>query len=339
MSTAAKRVGVIGVGHQSVEDHLPALAASARTELVALCDINEGSGRPIADEYGVPFYSTVESMLKHEQLDFVVVAVPHVVHREVTEAAIRAGVHVLKEKPFAVSRSDAEYLKKLADQHDIQVMTTLQRRFNPTYTSYFQLAEQIGTPFAVDIQYTLGVERPDEGWRGQRSTAGGGCLIDMGYHMLDLLIWYLGLPDRLAATISSQAIPDHAYDAEDTANVLMTWDSGLHGTMRISRAMPPKTERFRLFATEGTIEIERGVIRRFRKDGELLEELRRTGAWSPAAVSQVEYFCDVIDGEAINHGGPEYHLQHTTFIDAAYRAALTGNVVDLKEVQTDAHHH
>lgn len=330
MTGSVKRVGVVGVGHQATEDHLPAVEACPRTELRAVCDIDAATGSPVAARYGVPFYESVDVMLHDEDLDFVVVTVPHGVHRDVTERAIRAGVHVLKEKPFAVSAADARHLQQLADAHGIQVMTTLQRRFNPTYTSFFQLADQIGTPFAVDVQYTLGVERPDEGWRGQRAIAGGGCLIDMGYHMLDLLIWYLGLPDRLAATISSRAIPGQEYDAEDTANVLMTWDSGLHGTMRISRAMPPKTERFRLVGTDGTIEIERGVIRRFRRDGELLEELRRLGAWAPAAVSQLEFFCDVVDGRAENHGSPGYHLQHTTFIDAAYRAAATGHVVDIK---------
>lgn len=334
MNTQPKRVGVIGVGRQAVEDHLPAITASTRTELCAVCD-SDDAGQDIASEYGVPFYGSVSEMLEAVDLDFVVVVVPHGVHREVTEAAVRAGVHVLKEKPFAVSESDAESLRKLAADHDVQIMTTLQRRFNPTYNSFFQLASQIGEPFSVDIQYTLAVDRPDEGWRGRRSIAGGGCLIDMGYHMLDLLIWYIGLPNKLAATVSSKAVPGEHYDAEDTANVLMIWDSGLHGTMRVSRAMPPKTEKFRLVATNGTIEIERGVIRRFHRDGELLEELRRTGAWAPAAVSQMEHFCDVIDGTAKNHGSPTIHLQHTAFIDAAYASAATGKVVELTNGRFD----
>ncbi len=325
-----RRVAVIGVGRQAREDHLPAIVASARTELVGVCDPNEELGAATATKYGTPYFEDHRALLDTAP-DFVVVVAPHEAHRSITEEAIRRRVHVLKEKPFAVSMSDARALLVLADAHHVEVMTTLQRRFNPTYTSFFQLVKHIGTPFSVDIQYTLGVDRPDLGWRGHRSSAGGGCLIDMGYHMLDLVIWYLGCPDRVCATVSTRAVPDSDYDAEDTANVLMTWASGLHGTMRVSRAIPPKTERFRLVGDRGAIEIERGVIRRFDRDGELLEELRRLGGWAPAAVSQLEHFCDVIDGTAPNVGSPGYHLQHVAFIDVAYRSARTGEAVVIDE--------
>lgn len=240
------KVGVVGLGGQAMGDHLPAIEQSDKVELVGVCDSDPSIAERCAAKFNVPGHTDHQDLLATPGLDFIVVTVPHSAHREVVESAIRAGVHVLKEKPFAISYDDAMYLAQLSEERNVQVTTTLQRRFSPTYRGFFELAAQIGEPFAIDVQYTLNIDRPDIGWRGQRALAGGGCLIDMGYHMLDLLLWYVGQPDRVAASISTNAVPDRDYDAEDTANVLMTWESGLHGTMRISRSMPPKTERIRI---------------------------------------------------------------------------------------------
>ncbi|MGH8933230.1 MAG: Gfo/Idh/MocA family protein [Egibacteraceae bacterium] len=92
---------------------------------------------------------------------------------------------------------------------------TLQRRFNPIYTTFCQLYDQIGRPFVLDAEYTVYTDDPASGWRGDVSLAGGGCIIDMGYHMIDMLLWYFGLPDRVLAGFSAAARPDLDYDAED----------------------------------------------------------------------------------------------------------------------------
>jgi predicted dehydrogenase len=73
--------------------------------------------------------------------------------------------------------------------------------FDPErHTAFRQMADQIGTPFFVDAQYILAVDDPAAGWRGRSDLAGGGCLVDMGYHVIDLLLWYFGLPDRILLT-------------------------------------------------------------------------------------------------------------------------------------------
>ena len=141
-------------------------------------------------------------------------------------------------------------------------MVTLQRRFNPIYTSFLQLADRIGTPFVVDAAYTLHTPDPSDGWRGEVATAGGGCVIDMGYHLVDMLIWYFGLPDRVYADLSTTARPDRRYDAEDTAVIQFGYDSGLYGSLLLSRFIGPKTERIRVVGSRGIVDLERGRLRR-----------------------------------------------------------------------------
>ncbi|MGX1776783.1 Gfo/Idh/MocA family protein [Nocardia brasiliensis] len=273
------RAGVVGLGHQAVDDHLPGLLASSTAELVAVCDENPGIVVEQKQRYQVSGYTDFREMLNAEQLDFVIVCVPHDVGRGVIEAAAEHGVHVLKEKPFATSLVEAIELADLCEQSGVQLMVTLQRRFNPIYSSFIQLADQIGTPFLVDARYTVHVEDPSEGWRGVTAKAGGGCVIDMGYHLIDLLLWYFGLPDSITADLSISARPDRSYDAEDTALVHFSYDTGLYGSLLLSRFVGPKAEEIRLIGSDGIVHLERGCIRRLTNSGEVIESLRREQAW------------------------------------------------------------
>lgn len=330
--TRRYRAAVVGLGKRACEDHLPGFQRSRLAELVAVCDPDEAKLARLAAEAGVTGYSSHVDLLEREQLDFVVVAAPHAAHAAIVEDAARASVHVLKEKPFATSCAEAKRLAELARSEGIEVMTTLQRRFNPIYTSYFQLADQIGEPFFVDARYTMYVQAPHQGWRGSALHAGGGCLIDMGYHLIDLLIWFFGLPVSVAAVTSCKAVDGTPYDAEDTANVLLRWEGGLHGKALVSRFIGPATERLSVVGTDGAVELERGSIRRLEGDGEVSEHLTRERAWGAAAGTQIDYFCRVLAGERPNLGAPGYHLQHAAVIEACYRSAHASVFVDPRQV-------
>jgi predicted dehydrogenase len=271
-------------------------------------------------------------MFKAEHLDLVVVSVPHHVGRTIIEAAAEHHIHVLKEKPFATSMDEAKELAAICEQADVQLMVTLQRRFNPIYTSFLQLADQIGTPFVVDAQYTLHVPDPSEGWRGKTAKAGGGCIIDMGYHLIDMILWYFGQPDRVLADLSVSARPDRDYDAEDTALIHFAYDSGLYGSLLISRFIGPKSEEIRLVGSKGIVHLERGRVRRLTNDGEVVESLSREQAWPSAAACQVDYFCRVIDGMRPNASGPAENLAHMSFIAACYESARTHAYVNPREL-------
>ena len=326
------RAGVVGLGKQALEDHIPGLAASDGAKLVAICDKNPDIVREQQYQQRVPGYTDFREMFKAENLDLVVVSVPHHVGRTVIETAAEHNVNVLKEKPFATSMDEACALVEICEQAGIQLMVTLQRRFNPIYTSFIQLADQIGTPFVVDAQYTLHIPDPSEGWRGKAAKAGGGCIIDMGYHLIDMILWYFGRPDRILADISASARPDRDYDAEDTALIHFAYDSGLYGSLLISRFIGPKSEQIRLVGSKGIVHLERGQVRRLTNDGEVTEALSRQHAWPSAAACQVDYFCRVIDGMRPNASGPKENLAHMSFIAACYESARTHTYISPKEL-------
>ncbi|MCR6484024.1 Gfo/Idh/MocA family oxidoreductase [Amycolatopsis sp. OK19-0408] len=326
------RAGVVGLGKQATEDHLPGLLAADDAELVAVCDENADVVREQESQLEVSGYGDIQAMLSSEQLDFVVVCVPHSAGRKVIEMAAERGVHILKEKPFATSLTEAQALTALCERSEVELMVTLQRRFNPIYTSFTQLADQIGTPIVVDAAYTLHVDDPSDGWRGQNEVAGGGCIIDMGYHLVDLLLWYFGLPDRILADTSANARPDRSYDAEDTALIHFSYDSGLYGSLLLSRFIGPKSEKIQLVGSRGIVRLERGRIQRMTNDGKMVESLAREQAWPSAATSQINHFCHVIRGDRLNLSSPRDNIAHLAFIAACYESAGAGRHVNPKEL-------
>lgn len=330
-SRARLRCGVVGLGRQARQDHIPAVATSEFADLVAFCDIDDQITHEIAGQYGVTGYRSYQEMISAESLDFVVVAVPHHAGGDVITVAAEHGVHILKEKPFAISLAEARKLQVLCADAGIELMVTMQRRFNPIYTTFHQLYDQIGEPFLIDARYTMQVD-PAAGWRGQSRLAGGGCIIDMGYHMIDMLLWYFGLPRRVLAQCSAAARPDLDYDAEDTACISFEYESGLFGSALLSRCISPKTELIRVMGTRGTVELERGRIQRVRPDGQIAESLSREQSWPSAATVQVDHFCRVIRGERPNLAAPESHLAHAAFIEAAYESAEQRCFVNPKEL-------
>lgn len=306
------RVGIVGLGARA-EKVLPEALRDVDLALRAVCDVDPGRYNSWD---GVPAFSDYEEMLEKVDLDFIIVMTPHDSHLPVVRAAARHGVHVLKEKPFARSLDEALELRAICDGAGIHLMTVLPRRFNRNYVLFHEWRDRVGQPFFVDLRYTKFVEHPGTGWRGKRSLAGGGCLVDMGYHMVDLLLWNLAVPDTIHASMSAAAAPNVDYDAEDTALVAFTHPGGLHGSLTVSRFMPDD-ERVRLVGSEGILEATPEGVRFLGSDGELVESRALCGERSPTA-QQLDYFSGVIRGEQPNFASPTEHLVHARFVEACY---------------------
>ncbi|MEU1375526.1 Gfo/Idh/MocA family oxidoreductase [Streptomyces triculaminicus] len=321
--TVRKRAAMVGLGGQATGDHLPGLARCHHAELAAVCDVDAGRVVAVANAHHVPGFTDVEQLLQQVRPDFVIVAVPHHAGHQVVAACAKAGVHVMKEKPFATDPHEAADLAALCDKAGIELMVTVQRRFHPVYPAALGLLDQIGPPYLVEGRYTFHCPDPAAGWRGRAKLAGGGCLADMGYHLIDLLLWYLGLPDRILATISAAAVPGAEYDAEDTALVHLAYDSGLYGSLLVSRSAGPKTERLAITGPHGTLAIERGVVRLTDPGGQVVESLVREPAWPCPPARLIDRFCRVLDGAAANPSGPAEHLPHAAFLAAAYASTAT----------------
>lgn len=322
------KVAIIGLGHQAIEDHIPGILSSDLAELRAVCDSDKEKVAILSEKLKVKGYTDHVALFANEKLDFVIIVTPHDTHAKIaTDAAIK-GVHVLKEKPFAQNLTEALNLESLFNTKNINLSITLQRRFNPIYTTFFQLLDQIGKPLFMEMKYALFIKNPHEGWRGKRDLSGGGCILDMGYHMIDMLLWYFGLPQKVYADFSSVFIDGHDSDVEDNAVINFGYANGFHGSLILSRYHSPKTEYIKVIGSKGSIIIERGKIIRFREDGEIAESLIRENSWPTAASNQIDYFCKVILGQKENLSNPKKHLEHMSFIEACYLSKIEGRFIN-----------
>ncbi|MDO8498731.1 MAG: Gfo/Idh/MocA family oxidoreductase [bacterium] len=326
------RAAIIGLGKQSTEDHLPGIINSQFAELVAVCDINTNLVSRVASQYKVKGYDSCQELLKKERIDFAIVAVPHDAYADIIPTLVKHKVHILKEKPFARNLREAIKFAKLIKNADLECMVTLQRRFNPIFNSFLQLKDQIGDLYFVDCRVTMFLEEPQSGWRGLSKTAGGGVILDLGYHMIDLIIWYFGLPDYIHAQFNVNNKNKKCHNVEDMAALLFCYKSGFHGSLFISSHCPPKEQNIKLLGSRGLIQLERGSISRMSCCGEVMEKLTRENAWPAASTEQIDYFCRILNRERENYGGPEYHMKHMAFIEAAYRSQKQGSYISPKDL-------
>lgn len=214
----------------------------------------------------------------------------------------------------------------------------LQRRFNPIFQAFPQMRRQIGKIFSIEGRYTMNVLNLSEGWRASFAHAGGGALIDMGYHFIDLLVWYMGMPQSVTARISRGNRLGQEYDVEDTVNLLFDYHipESYHektvGNFLISRVYPIKSEVLTVYGTKGVVEVQRGQIRRLNLHGNEEEVLSRKEGWPSAMIDQLDHFGRaIIDGERRSWHDYEEHLKHIAIIEAAYesdRSASSCNPAD-----------
>jgi len=243
-------------------------------------------------------------------------------------------VHILKEKPLATSLEEAREIDDIVTKAKIHLMLALHRRFHPLYHAYRQLVAKIGRAYAFNYIHTLNLQRLDQGWRATHAQAGGGCLLDMGYHTIDMIVQFFGLPKTVHANMSYGSRESQCYDVEDTCQLSLRYEkpesrATLIGDVFISRAYPEKLERLVVLGTKGVIRIDRSSIARLDLSGATIEELKLSGGWRAAHIDQLNTFVATLrDGRPAEYGYRQ-HYQHLEIIEKAYESNRTGKVKEI----------
>ncbi len=190
------KVGIIGCGGIANGKHLPSLKAINRVDLVAFCDLIEEKAIKAAKEYGTPdakVYTDYQELLKDESIDVVHVLTPNRMHAQISIDALHAGKHVMCEKPMAKTAEDARRMVAAAKESGKKLTIGYQHRHKPE-TQY--LKQVIDSGELGDIYYAkaLAIRRrgtPNWGVFLNEYEQGGGPLIDIGTHALDLTLWMM----------------------------------------------------------------------------------------------------------------------------------------------------
>ena len=230
------RVGVIGLGMG--RGHVRRFRKHPRTDVVAVADKDEARLTERADELGVAGrYTDGAELIAREKPDIVCVATPNCLHKPLTIQALEAGCHVLCEKPMAMNADEARAMIAAARKADRRLMINFSFRFNP---ASWAMKREVESGAIGDIYFARTVWLRRRGmprfgsWFGQKALSGGGPLIDLGVHRLDLALWLMGYPkptwvmgsayNRVATEIARAE--GKAYDVEDMAVALIRFENG-----------------------------------------------------------------------------------------------------------------
>jgi len=246
------RVGVVGLGMGKY--HIEKYLVDQDCEITAVCDPNTSLLKERAQEFGVENrFTDAAQMFASGMCDVVSIATPNKLHAPLTIAALDAGLHVLCEKPMAMNAAEAESMVAAAERNDKKLAIHFNHRMNP---SVHRMAEMRKSGELGEVYYARTVWHRQKGIPGRESflskqNAGGGCMIDLGVHMLDQTLFVLGYPKIRA--VSAEVFtrfhqtdhPDLKMDVEDFAAAKIRFESGASLAMEISWAshhdMPQQT--------------------------------------------------------------------------------------------------
>lgn len=255
------RVGLLGVGSVAQVAHLPAYNRLRNVRLVALCDSEPRKLRALRQRTEVEHaVSSIDELLAIDEVDAVDVCLPTHLHADAVVRCLEAGRHVLCEKPLARSPAEVDAVVAASRDAGRVVLVGMNHRFRDDSILLKEVIEEgsLGTPFHVRAGWHQRRERvrPDS-WHHQRSKAGGGVMMDLGIHQLDLALWLTGYPPVERASAAFHAhVPE--IDVEDTAVVQVRCAGGLTIALDVSWRFITDADRryLEVHGTEGSATLD-----------------------------------------------------------------------------------
>jgi predicted dehydrogenase len=255
----ALRVGLVGAGNIATH-HVPAYVEHPdELALVAVCDLDESRAADRAREAGgAAVFVDPSRMLAEADVDAVDLCTSPDTHLELALAAIEAGKHVLVEKPFATSLADCRTLVDVADAAGVTIMVAQNQRFLPAYRIAKAVIDggELGAIRSVrfDSMQCWPTLLPPNHWQYDAARAGGGVVISVGIHRIDLMRYLVGEVTRVSAVCRTTR-PEFRNGAEDYASATLEFANGALGEMfaTASAFRLPWSESFMIFGDEGTM--------------------------------------------------------------------------------------
>lgn len=350
--SAPIRVGVVGMGIGQM--HIANYLKTPNCRLAALCDADAGRVAEVAREHGVKrTFTDAEEMFRSGEIDAVSICTPNAFHAPMSIAALDAGLHVLCEKPMAMSTAEAQRMIDAADKAGKVLSIHFNHRMSP-YVHAMKNYVESGDLGEIYFARTIWHRRrgiPARPGFVSKEKAGGGAMIDLGVHQLDQALFVMGHPTVKSLTaqiytkFAEADVPHMEMDVDDFSVAFIRFDNGATLEMEISWASHHDTDENRLLQLYGT----EGGARRYlvnyaggpqdltiyrRRHGALTEE----HVTSPPESTNVQ--ADFI--ESIRTGKePLCTAQHglvtMQILDALYESSRTGREVVFDEMFSGGH--
>jgi len=251
------KFAIVGCGRiaQRHAEHIHKLG-----ELTAVCDIKEEAARTLSEKYGCCLYLDIDQLLKNEpNLDVVSICTPNYRHAEHSIKSLKAGKHVLCEKPMALSVADCENMIYAAEQAHRRLFIVKQNRYNPPVAELKKVIEanQLGKIFYVQLNCFWNRNEDyykQSDWKGQLEKDGG-TLFTQFSHFIDLLVWLFGDFKNMKVLLRNYLHPDIEF--EDSGAILIEFFNGAIGTVNytVNSFQKNMEGSITVFGSKGTVKI------------------------------------------------------------------------------------
>lgn len=344
---SAAIVGTGFAGHL----HAESLLATGRAEIIAAVSRREASRVAFTDRWGGRSYDDVAQMLEAERPQVVVVALPNRFHAEVAISAAEHGAHVICEKPIAMSLQEADAMIAACRQAGVQLLYGEELLFAPKYRKVKQLIDGGSLGSIFSISHHERHDGPHSSWFFEPTSAGGGALLDMACHGVELCRWLKGRLPVTAVFASVGTFRHTGSLVDDHAVVNLRFADGAIATVQGSWAAPGGIdERLEVIGSDGSVvaDLARGSAMLVHSEsgvGYAAEKAAAGPGWAHVAYEeawhwgwpqQLAHFVDCIEGRVAPDVTGEDGRATLEIVHAAYESARRGAEVQLPFESTAA---
>ncbi|MHC4597037.1 MAG: Gfo/Idh/MocA family protein [Planctomycetota bacterium] len=339
--------GVIGSGGIARRRTIPeGILKADNAELSVVFDINTQANAEVAKESGAKEAASIDALLDAD-IDAVYIATPAGLHSGQVQTCAKAGKHILCEKPLGMTVAEAEAMIETCRQKAVKLGCALMMRFVAQHAEALKLIREgrLGKPTYARAQLSCWYPPIEGAWRQDPATGGGGALIDMGGHCVDLLEMFFGKVTRVSCFINNTV---HDYKSEDSAVTTLFFENGALASVDTFFCIPDNSSKnaLELYGSKGSI-LARGTIGQ-GPAGEMVAFLEQEGKDYDAQQARAEAQDMIIAPEPVNTYqaeieefsqaiiedrepliGAELDLRNQKILAACYESARSGKVVEV----------
>ena len=250
------RFGIIGAGGIADRRTIPGMMLAKNVEVTAVMEIDENHAETLRKKYNAKYvYTDAEALLANPEIDEVYIASPVVYHAPQAMMSAKYGKHILLEKPVAMNIEEGEKLLDYCEQQNVKIAAGFMMRFGSHVMNMKRSVQngKLGQVVSGYSQFTLWCPKEEGNWRQVKAKSGGGCLMDMGVHCIDLMEYIIG--SRVCEVGAFNDTVCFDYDVEDSSTVILKMKNGAQCVIQTNFNIPDEVSKWRLelFGTRGRL--------------------------------------------------------------------------------------
>ena len=332
------KIAFAGAGY-IINIHAKAAQTQPDVELAAVVEKYSDKSAGLAKIFNIKRrYETIEQLLQAGDVDALIIGTPNFLHAPQAIAALHAGVHVMVEKPMAMSAKEAEEMCEAAESSGATLMVAHCWRFDAAVLWLKEQSPKLGKLIRTK-GYGVHTHWGPGGWFTKKEFAGGGALADMGIHALDTARFLLGDP-KPVSVYAKLGTYYRDFDVDDTGVILVEWENGATSYIESGWWQPhadgPEAAT-QVYGTQGFGQLFPTRLELPNPEEEKVDMIdagyefpREEHCTQSMYAAQMAYFLECIRGKKTPIPGAAEGLTNMKVVDAAYESARTGKVVEIK---------